>query len=804
MRSRGHEAALFSMADDRGKATPYDRHFLPLTDFKQSASLARKTRLAIQAVYSVEARKSIGRMIDDFRPDVAHVRNIYHHLSPSILWELKARGVPVLYHINDFKIICPNYNLISSAGNACERCKDGKFWNVITEGCYSGGFAASTVLAAEAYLHNWISTYQKCVDLILAPSQFAKQKLIENGNGWTDRQIQVLPHFQNCPTQVAPHPGPDAPILYFGRLSAEKGVDDLLQAMQRLPHINLIIAGDGPQRPLLEALVRSLGLSNVTFVGHLSGAALENAIAASQFTVFPSRAYETMGKSILESYAQARTVVASDLGSRRELVHESQTGLLYKVKDIGQLSSAIAFLHENPHVARKMGEEGHELIKRNHSQQQHFEELERIYEKLVMPQNAPATKSVSLADARPNQSHRPHIAFIGGRGVIGKYSGIETWYEETGSRLAGMGHQITAYCRSYFTPKARQYRGIKIVRLPTIRTKHLDTLVHTLLSTIHACFSNCDVVHYHTLGPSLFSFLPRIFGKKTVVSVQGLDWQRKKWSKIARYALKLGEWASARLPNATVVVSRTLQTYYHARYAKDCTYVPNGTRIRERRAGHFLESNGLQPGSYVLFLGRFSPEKNCDLLIDAFEKIDTPMKLVLAGGSSHTDDYVHRLHQHQSEKIKILDWISGDALEEVLTNAALFILPSDLEGLSLALLDAMGAGVCVLASDVPENVEAIGDAGFTFRRRDANDLQRMLALLLADSASREDVARRAQARIRGEYLWEGVAAGMNAVYSSLFEQSLRDPLVETKAAARAAQRTAEAANSQTAPAPFLP
>ena len=177
--------------------------------------------------------------------------------------------------------------------------------------------------------------------------------------------------------------------------------------------------------------------------------------------------------------------------------------------------------------------------------------------------------------------------------------------------------------------------------------------------------------------------------------------------------------------------------------------MPNGTRIRERQAGTLSgKQSGFNRDGYVLFLGRFSPEKNCDLLIDAFEKIDTAMKLVLAGGSSHTDDYVHRLHQHQSEKIKILDWISGDALEEVLTNAALFILPSDLEGLSLALLDAMGAGVCVLASDVPENVEALGDAGFTFRRRDVNDLQRMLALLLADSASREDVARRAQARIR--------------------------------------------------------
>jgi len=182
MRSRGHEAALFSMADDRGPVTPYDHHFVPVTDFKQSAGLARKTRLAFHAVYSIDARTRIGQMIDDFKPEVAHVRNIYHHLSPSILWELKSRRVPVLYHINDFKLICPNYNLISSSGDACERCKGGRFLNVVREGCYSGGFAASTVLAAEAYLHSWISTYQTCVDLILAPSQFAKQKLIQNGN----------------------------------------------------------------------------------------------------------------------------------------------------------------------------------------------------------------------------------------------------------------------------------------------------------------------------------------------------------------------------------------------------------------------------------------------------------------------------------------------------------------------------------------------------------------------------------------------------------------------------------------------
>jgi glycosyltransferase involved in cell wall biosynthesis len=792
MRSRGHEAALFSMADQRGPATAYDRHFLPLTDFKQSGSFTDKPRLALHAIYSTEARKRIGHMIEDFRPEVAHVRNIYHHLSPSILWELKSRRVPVLYHINDFKLICPNYNLVSS-GDVCERCNGGRFWNVVREGCYAGGTAAAMVLATEAYFHRWISTYEKCVDLILAPSEFAKQKLIENGYGWAAARIEVLPHFQNCPPEVMPYPGRKAHILYFGRLSPEKGVDDLLAAMQRLPAVHLVIAGEGPQRLRLEALSQNLGLSNVSFTGHVSVVALEQLIANSQFTVFPSRAYETMGKSILESYAQGRAVVASDLGSRRELVQDGQTGVLYNVKDAGRLSSAIAFLYDRPELAQKMGAAGRELVRHRHSQEQHFHALERIYETLIRRQQNEPQKSLfsRLQDrSQPRELKRLRIAFIGGRGVIGKYSGIETCYEEAGARLAEMGHQVTAYCRSYFTPEIPQHRGMRIVRLPTIRTKHLETLVHTFLSTIHACFSNCDVVHYYTLGPSLFSFLPRLFGKKTVVSVQGLDWQRKKWARTARCALKFCEWTSARLPNATVVVSRALQEHYRARYAKECTYVPNGTRIRERRTGDYLESIGLEPDGYALFLGRFSPEKNCHFLIEAFERLDTPMKLVLAGGSSHTDDYVARLRGHKSKRIRILDWISGDALEEVLTNAAIFVLPSDLEGLSLALLDAMSAGVCVLASDAPANAEALGDAGFTFRRGDLDDLQRMLALLLPDTILRQNTGRRAQARVRQNYLWEDVAKGTEAVYSSLIKIPKRTASVDRKAAGRAAGKAA--------------
>src|SRR5438067_3026170 len=215
MRTRGHEVALFSMADARGQTTSYDHHFVPLTDFKNGGGPATKFRLAMHAIYSTQARKQIRRMIAEFRPQVAHVRNIYHHLSPSILWELKEQGLPVLYHMNDFKLICPSYNLVSSSGEACERCRGGKFWNVIQEDCYAGGRAAATVLSAEAYFHRALGTYEKCVDLVLAPSRFAKQKLIENG--WPSKAIQVLPHFQNLPLTPKPHPGGDAPILYFGR-----------------------------------------------------------------------------------------------------------------------------------------------------------------------------------------------------------------------------------------------------------------------------------------------------------------------------------------------------------------------------------------------------------------------------------------------------------------------------------------------------------------------------------------------------------------------------------------------------------
>jgi glycosyltransferase involved in cell wall biosynthesis len=770
MRAHGHESALFSMADPRGEATKYDQHFLPAIDFKGvKRGPLSGIRQAAHALYSRQARQKLRDMIEAFRPDVAHLRNIYHHLSPSILWELKAQGVPVVYHLNDFKLLCPSYNMVSQ-GRACERCHGGKFWHVVTEDCYSGPPGAALVLAAEAYLHKWLRSYETCVDRFVVPSRFVKTKLVENG--WDAEKIDVLPHFQNLPAHSSTRPSPDAPILYFGRLSAEKGLTDLLRAMQHLPNVHLQIAGEGPQRPELERLAAELDLSNIEFLGRVAGPEINRLISAARFTVLPSRAYETLGKTILESYAGGRAVIASDLGSRRELVHEGETGVLFQAGEVAQLTAAISFLIDRPELAAQMGAAGRAMVARQHSPESHYRAMARLYEQL-----APRPKKMDGRGRRSVAKPVLRVAFIGGRGVISKYSGVETYYEEIGQRLAEMGHDVTVYCRSYFSPPQAAHHGMRLVRLPTIRSKHLETLVHTFLSTIHALFGDSDIVHYQCLGPALFSFLPRWFGKKTVVTVQGLDWQRRKWGRIASAILRLGERAAIQLPDLTMVVSRTLQEYYRSHHGMEPVYVPNGTSLRQRRAGKRLREWGLESGSYILFLGRFSPEKNCDLLIQAYEQIDTPVKLVLAGGSSHSDAYVKRLRQHQSDRVRVLDWVSGEALDELLTHAMVFVLPSDIEGLSLALLDAMGAGVCVLASDVPENCEVVEDAGFTFRHGDRNDLERMLRLLISEPEIRSAAAAKARERVWEHYLWGRVAREIESRYLELDAGNLSEPAV---------------------------
>jgi glycosyltransferase involved in cell wall biosynthesis len=755
---RGHQSMLFTM--DHGSPAPFKgrAYRIPRINFKDpTAGIWKKARLAAHALYSRSARRSLGHCIAKFSPEIAHIRSIYHHLSPSILWEFRRRGVPVLYHLNDFKIVCPSYNLVAH-GEACHACRQGGFYHVITEDCYAGGRSSAVVLAAEAYLHKWLQTYQRCIDLFLAPSEFVRSELITNG--FPADRIEVLPHFQALPAEDE-LTNDEGYLLYFGRLSPEKAVDELLHTLVRTPHIPVIIAGDGPERERLQGLAHELHLNRVLFAGNVDRKELNNLIARSSFTLFPSHAYETLGKSILESYAFARPVIASDLGSRREFVEHGVTGLLYKTGDREQLAHCIGFLFDRHDLIEKMGTNARARVKSNHGVEQHLEKLLGVYARLISEKKVLSFPTPSW---QPRAPHSVRVAFIGGRGLVSKYRGIESYYEQAGLQLARLGHQVTVYCRDYFTPPINTHNGMRVRRLPTIRTKHLDTLVHTFISTLRVMASDNDIVHYHCLGPSLFSFLPRLVGKKTVVTVQGLDWQRAKWGRFASAVLRCGERAAVIFPNATMVVSKTLQNHYQESYRRETIYVPNGANTIRRPAPRYLREQDLLPDNYVLFLGRLSPEKNCHLLIEAFEKIRTEMKLVLAGGSSHTDSYVTNLRAHASERIRFLPWVSGGDLEQLLAGAALFALPSAMEGLSLALLDAMAARVCVLTSDIPENREVVDGTGFTFRSGDANELERMLDVLIRNPELRRQAGIRERDRIQKQYQWPEIALSIESVY----------------------------------------
>jgi glycosyltransferase involved in cell wall biosynthesis len=236
MDDRGHETALFSMDHGRTPAFAGCSYRIPHLDFKDpNAGFLKKVKMAAHAIYSPSARRAMRRCLADFSPDLAHIRGIYHHLSPSILWELKRQGIPVLYHMNDFKILCPTYNFVAD-GRACELCSHGAFHHVATKGCYSGPRSSALVLAAEAYLHKWLRTYDRCVDMFLAPSEFVRQKL--TASALPAQRIEVLPDDEQLTTD-------EGYLLYFGRVSPEKGVHELLHAMARLPRIPLVIAGDG-------------------------------------------------------------------------------------------------------------------------------------------------------------------------------------------------------------------------------------------------------------------------------------------------------------------------------------------------------------------------------------------------------------------------------------------------------------------------------------------------------------------------------------------------------------------------------
>jgi glycosyltransferase involved in cell wall biosynthesis len=367
---------------------------------------------------------------------------------------------------------------------------------------------------------------------------------------------------------------------------------------------------------------------------------------------------------------------------------------------------------------------------------------------------------------KPSDGYR--IAFIGGRGIGAQYSGIETFYEEVGTRLAARGHDVTVYCRRHFTPAARSYRGMHVVRLPALRSKHLETLTHSLLATLHALVCHYDVVHIHAIGSSVFALVPRLFGCPTVVTVHALDWARPKWKGLARWCLRAAEWTSIAFPSRTTAVSASVAQYLETKYKKPIDVLPNGVNPTSPAPPTIIAKLGLHRRRYVLFVGRLSEEKRCHQLLEAFQGAVTDgLQLVFAGAATYALDYERRLRSLAGPAVHFLGWVDRQVLAELYSNCALFVLPSSLEGMSVALLEAMSYGAPVLVSDIPPNVEVVGDSGFLFREGDTDDLTRRLSRLLSAPESLRKVGQGARRRVQEHFSWDSVVTRLEAVYQGV-------------------------------------
>ncbi len=350
------------------------------------------------------------------------------------------------------------------------------------------------------------------------------------------------------------------------------------------------------------------------------------------------------------------------------------------------------------------------------------------------------------------------IAMLGTRGVPASYSGFETCVEELGSRLAARGHNVTVYNRAHHvTYRQPTYKGMRLVTLPTLPNKYLDTIVHSALSSVHALTQGYDVAIYFIAGNSLVTWIPRLVGQVTLLNVDGLDWKRQKWPTLAKKYIQFAEKMATRLPSAFLTDSRVVQRYYRERYGIEPSYIPYGATVTPRPPGAWLEKYSLEAGRYVLFVGRLVPENNAHHLVQAWQNIDSDMKCVIVGDAPYAEDYIAELKASAGEHVIFTGYIFGEGYAELSSNAYLSVETSGVGGTHPALLEAMAFGNAVIVNGTEENRETIGPAGFAYDgEKGAAALQPILQHLLDSPDEVEQFARLALDRVHNLYNWETV------------------------------------------------
>jgi glycosyltransferase involved in cell wall biosynthesis len=368
------------------------------------------------------------------------------------------------------------------------------------------------------------------------------------------------------------------------------------------------------------------------------------------------------------------------------------------------------------------------------------------------------------------------ILFIGQKGIPAVYGGIERHVEELAAELVKQGHEVFAYARKWYTPASlKEHRGIKIIHTPTVRTKHLDAIFHTFVSTVHALFIKPDVIHFHGVGPSLLSWIPRILAPKTkvIATFHCIDRYHQKWGLFARIMLSLGEKAACVFPHQTIAVSKVIQKYCLNEFSKNTVFNPNGVVIESAVDKQTIAKWDLVPNKYVLMVSRLVKHKGAHYLIDAWQmakrqypELTADLKLVIVGGSSFTDDYVKYLRAlaGNDQSIVFTDWQSGEPLNALYANCLMLAHPSENEGLPITVLQAMAGGRPVLVSDIAEHQEVISDGRFWFTNTSAYSLAEKIVELIKNPAMLQEAGEKNLLIVKNHYQWDDIAKKTIDIY----------------------------------------
>ena len=326
------------------------------------------------------------------------------------------------------------------------------------------------------------------------------------------------------------------------------------------------------------------------------------------------------------------------------------------------------------------------------------------------------------------------IAMIGHKRIPGRSGGVEVVVEELSYRMAEKGHEVVAYNRHCGEEKVQEYRGVKVVEVRTFEHSALNAMVYSLFATLRCIFKRYDVVHYHAEGPCAMIPLARLFGKKVVATIHGLDWQRGKWGGFASKYIFFGEKMAAKHAHKVIVLSNNVRQYFKETYDCDAVFIPNGINpVTPVPADILREKFGLEKNGYILFLARITTEKGLHYLIDAYKQLQTDKKLVIAGGIHPQTEYIQSVLEQAKdcENILFTDFVSGDTLAALFTNCFVYVLPSDIEGMPMSLLEAVGYDARVIVSDIPENIDCLEGYGNSFKKSDVASLKSALAHCLA-------------------------------------------------------------------------